>query len=75
MSGSILLSFALDVTPRFRDSVRDLSKEPGIKGFCSALGAELEQVEAWLGHALNEPSLDERLLRLLDQLEKPLQVR
>lgn len=77
MSGSSLLSFALDVTPRLRDSVRDLTKEAGIKGFCSSLGAELEQVERWLGEVNNasEPSLNRRLLKLLDQLEKSLQVR
>lgn len=70
-------SFACDVAQQLRDNARELSKETGIKAFCSALQGELANVRQHienlgeeLGKAMGEP----RLVKLLDNLERLCQV-
>lgn len=70
-------SFACDVVQQLRDNAHELSKEVGIKAFCSALAAELDNVQEYLedlGEELHNAAGESRLLKLLDNLERLCQV-
>ncbi len=71
------MSFACDVVQQLLKNARELSKETGIKAFCSALEGKLTNVQQNLedlreetGEAIGEP----RLVKLLDNLETLCQV-
>jgi hypothetical protein len=66
-------SFADDVVQQLRDNAHELSKEPGIKAFCSALAAELTNVQHRLEELVDASSNaaeERRVLKLLDNLER-----
>ncbi|KAF7502928.1 hypothetical protein GJ744_004804 [Endocarpon pusillum] len=66
-------SFACSVAQQLRDIARELAKETGTKAFCSALAAELANVQQHLGDLGEEPGKtagESRLLKLLDNLER-----
>jgi hypothetical protein len=70
-------SFACDVAQQLQDNARELSKETGIKAFCSALAAELANVQQDLEDLGEEPGKaaeEPRLLKLLENLERLCQV-
>ena len=62
-----------DVTQQLRSYAHELSKESGIKAYCSALAAELANVQQYLeelGDAPSDAAGEHRVLNLLDNLEK-----
>lgn len=73
-SNSLCISFACHVAQQLQYNARELSKEPGIRGFCSALAAELANVQQFLETASQEPAENSRLLKLLNNLERLCQV-
>jgi hypothetical protein len=71
------MSFACDVAQQLRANARELSKQTGIKAFCSALEGALANVCQHLedlgeepGNTVGEP----RLVKLMDNLERLCQV-
>jgi hypothetical protein len=69
--------FARDVAQQLCDIAHELSKEPGIKAFCSQLAAELASVQQSLGESGDGQSSavgEHRVLKLLDSLERLCQV-
>jgi molecular chaperone GrpE (heat shock protein) len=70
-------SFAYDVVQQLRNNTHELSKETGIKAFCSALAAELDNIQEHLedlGEELGKAAGEPRLLKLLDNFERLCQV-
>jgi hypothetical protein len=74
VSSSSYTLFAYDVAQQLQDNARELSKEPGIKAFCSTLAAELVNVQQFLETSSQEPAGKPRLLKLLNNLERLCQV-
>jgi hypothetical protein len=73
---SVIL-FAKDVAQQLLQNALELSKEPGIKAFCSALAAEMANVQQCLeklGDTQNDAAGEHRVLTLLDNLEQLCQV-
>jgi len=72
-------SFAIGVAPQLRAIARELSKESGIKSFCSLFVAELANVQERLEEQLDEggdpdKAAEHRVSKLLDNLERLCQV-
>ena len=77
MNQPSIILFAEDVAQQLLHNARELSKEPGIKAFCSALAAELVNIQQCLeklGDAQNDAAGEHRVLTLLDNLEQLCQV-
>jgi hypothetical protein len=69
--------FARDVAQGLRDIAHELSKQRGIKAFCSELAAELANVQLRLEELGDQRSSaigERRVLKLLDNLERLCQV-
>jgi hypothetical protein len=68
--------FAIDVAQQLRAVAHELSKESGIKSFCSSFAAELVNVQECLVEQLNEGGepATHRVSKFLDNLEKLCQV-
>ncbi|OXV08982.1 hypothetical protein Egran_03256 [Elaphomyces granulatus] len=71
MNQPSVILFAKDVAQQLLHNAQELSKEPGIKAFCSALAAELANIQQCLeklGDAQNDAAGEHRVLTLLDNL-------
>jgi len=72
-----IISFACDVVQQLQSTACKLSKETGIKAFCSLLEVALDDIQQHLNDLGEEPGSvieKERLLKLLNNLERLCQV-
>jgi hypothetical protein len=72
-----IISFACDVVQQLQGAARELSKETGIKAFCSLLEGALDSIQQHLkdlGEESGSVIEKERLLKLLNNLERLCQV-